>query len=279
MYSIITSYRVPGQINKNEKNGDLMSDDKYLMTSLSNALLLIDVLSKNDNVSIAQLQKLTGFGKTTLFKMLYTLQRGDFVYKTSNAKYGLSMKFARLGNLRLEKIDILTVARKNLRELCDELSETVHLAVLSDDYLSITFVGKEICQTSYLHMGSRIGIQLPSYATAVGKAMLAHLSDSVLERVFMNHEFKSLTGNTVGNYNDLLKAINDVRQAGYAMDKEESEIGLSCLGVAIKGVSGLVLGAISVSGATNRMTPNFKQYVDALLRTSSKISRKMGFEV
>ena len=74
-----------------------MGDEKYIMSSLSNALDILDLLSKRDNIGVMDISKALGISKSSIFKMLYTLEAKGFVRKDHDAKYSLGMKFLEYG--------------------------------------------------------------------------------------------------------------------------------------------------------------------------------------
>ena len=63
-----------------------------------------------------------------------------------------------------------------------------------------------------------------------------------------------MTSNTLLSVNEVQQQLSEVRRQGYAVDNEELEYGLVCLGVAIVDSTGKPVGAISVSGPVTRMT-------------------------
>ncbi len=252
-----------------------MKDDKYLMSSLSNALLVLDILALHDRVGVAELSKLSGLGKASLFKMLYTLEKRGYVYKTREARYGLSFKFAQYGQSVVERFDLVSLARPFLRQLSQNLGEAVHLAILSADGFKVIFIDKEVV-TNTIRMSSRVGLEIPSHCTATGKALLASLDETRLTRIMEAIDYRRLTPHTITSPDLLMKELQCIRAEGFARDKEESEEGLICLGAAIKDVSGQAAGAVSVSGPKSRMNKNSDKYLKALLETVGLISKNLG---
>ena len=75
-----------------------MKEDQYLLSSVSNTLDILDLLNDHEELSLAEICKKLHMGKTSAFRMLYTLEAKQFVYKTPDAKYRLGMKFVRFGS-------------------------------------------------------------------------------------------------------------------------------------------------------------------------------------
>ncbi len=84
------------------KGGAPCSQEKkkpYLLSSVNNALKILDLLSVRDNIGVAEISRLLKLDKASVFKMLYTLEHRDYVIKTADAKYRLGIKFTNYGNL------------------------------------------------------------------------------------------------------------------------------------------------------------------------------------
>jgi DNA-binding IclR family transcriptional regulator len=80
-----------------------MSGDKYLLSSLSNTLDILDLLSKHEELGVSEISRELNMGKASTFRMLYTLDKKGFVFKAPDAKYRLSIKFAIYGSVVLER--------------------------------------------------------------------------------------------------------------------------------------------------------------------------------
>ena len=88
-----------------------MEKDRYLLSSLNNALCLLDLLSHASSLSLAELTHLSGMDKASVFRSLYTLEKNGYVQKLPEARYRLGMKFLYYGNLVAAQQDIVTAAR------------------------------------------------------------------------------------------------------------------------------------------------------------------------
>lgn len=89
----------------------------YLLSSVNNALKILDLLSVRDNIGVAEISRLLKLDKASVFKMLYTLEHRDYVIKTADAKYRLGIKFTNYGNLVAERQTVADVAAPYLARL------------------------------------------------------------------------------------------------------------------------------------------------------------------
>ena len=119
----------------------------------------------------------------------------------------------------------------------------------------------------------------PSHIGGLGKSLLAFLPEDELNKIINGRELKKFTRNTITDPDKLKEVLKRVRESGYAIDNEEFEIGLTCVGVPIKDFSNKVVAAISISGPTLRMNKEMMpHYVKLALEAGKKISNALGFK-
>jgi IclR family KDG regulon transcriptional repressor len=127
---------------------------------------------------------------------------------------------------------------------------------------------------------SRIGSQLPTFCCASGKAHLAALQElgEDIEK-YIEKPLKVFTANTRTKLEDILKDLDFVKEKGYAIDDEEVDVGVRCVGAAIRDYTKRVIGAISISGPINRV--DFERIENELgplvVEAARKVSEKLGY--
>ncbi|MGD9568747.1 MAG: IclR family transcriptional regulator [Sedimentibacter sp.] len=253
------------------------NDDKYLMSSVYNTLQILDFLSMHDELGVSEISKATGIGKASVFKMLYTLEKLDYVHKTTESKYKLGIKFAHYGSIVLEKQNIYRLIRPYLKKLRDKHNETTHLGILDENDLHVIFMVKEV-STYTVQMASRVGYRLPFYATAMGKILIASkLDENMMERL-KTFKYTSFTEHTITDYNVLLEQLELISEQNYSEDAEESEYGLVCYAVPIKDLTGQTIAAISMSGTYVRMQNNREAIINSLKETAFEVSTLLGYK-
>jgi len=253
-----------------------MAKDKYLLSSVYNALEILDLLSEHKELGLTEISNKLQLGKASVFRMLYTLEKKKYVYKTTDAKYRLDIKFAHYGQKVLKRDNNINVIRPYLKELRDKNNETVHMSILDISDYNIIIMDKEQ-SNSTIQMASRIGEKLPSYCTAMGKVLLASNLDEELENKIFSLKLEKRTDNTITDPNELIKMLKKVKEQGYAEDLEESEEGLVCYAVPIKNISGKTIAAISFSGPSARMRQKKDQLIKSIKETAEEISKSMGY--
>lgn len=251
-----------------------MDEDKYLLSSVSNALRILDLLSEEELLGVAEISKRLNLGKASAFRLLYTLEYKGFVIKNQSAKYMLGRKFCYFGEVVSNRQSDFSLAKPELICLRDKLNETVHLSILLPD-LNLTFLDK-VSSSHSLQMNSRIGYQMPAYCSGSGKVLLADLLGTDREKELNDIQLQQKTETTITDHQTLIEELRKIKDCGYGLDNEESEIGLTCIAVPVLTYNGKAVAAISISGATQRINQNKESYVTSLKEASGKIAKLLG---
>jgi DNA-binding IclR family transcriptional regulator len=127
-----------------------------------------------------------------------------------------------------------------------------------------------------LRMPSTVGRRTPAHCSALGKAVLAFLPASTLEELLAGRPLRALTSKSLVARGALKADLQRIRVRGYAIDDEEIEKGLRCVGAPVRDYSGLVAGAVSIAGPTFRIP---KSRVPALAEAVMAIARELSAEL
>jgi DNA-binding IclR family transcriptional regulator len=234
--------------------------------------ILLYLNRQAEPVGISQISKDLGIYKSTVFRTLQTLESQHFVEQHKDSgKYGLGVVYISMAS----KINTHDIYRPFAASLHKEFNEAVNVSILDASsagvYRSI-IVLKEDSKDNILSVSPRVGSVMDCYCSSVGKCLLA-FSPNISERTLKNYKFVRYTVNTITDVPALLAEIRKVREQGYAVDDEEQEIGLTCVGVPILDRKGEAVAAMSVSGPTQRMqNHDIALIVQQLKRTSANIS-------
>ncbi len=247
---------------------------QYILQSVDNALQLIEILCETEEIGVTQIAKELGIGKSTAFRLLATLENWGYIRKNEeSSRYRLGMKFAHVGTIVLNRQEIVRYSRPFLEDLSKAFNETAHLVILEDDF-NVRFVDK-VKGNALMHMESFVGAKKPSYCTATGKALLASEPVEKVLQYLRKQGIEKLTEHTITSEEALLSELEEVRQQGYAVDAEESEIGLTCYAAPIYNNSGKAIAAISLSGPTTRMKINSKEITETIKDIAKRISKSL----
>ena len=245
--------------------------------SLRSALNLLELVGKERNgARVKDLATASGMNPASVSKMLSTMAAQGFVRRDgATRRYFLGFKLIELGTVLIESLDIRTAARPALQGLETATNEVINLAAYHIGEL--IYIDKYE-GTKSLRMHSKIGGRADWVNTAVGKAVFADLPDHEKAYLLEKFTFNPKTPASITNREVFLAQISEVREKGYAVDVEENEIGILCVGAAVFDHSASPVGAVSISwpvvrGGLERLATLQKPLREAC----SAISRGMGY--
>ncbi len=250
----------------------------YQVQVLDRTLAILDILSaEGPDLSLGEISDKLELHKSTAHRLTMVLERHKLIERNSvSGRYRLGLKLFELGTRAISHLDLRERARPVLDRLVLETSETVHLGILEDT--EVLYLDK-VEPARSVRMSSSVGRRNPAYCTAMGKATLAHLPDAQVEEIVRKHGLKAVTANTITSFLDLKTELKAVRERGYAVDDEEIEEGVRCVGCVVRNFSGAPVGAISVSGPAFRVTKEkVKSLARAVMASASILSAELGFK-
>lgn len=237
--------------------------------------ILSAVMAHDGPMPLALLTKALQLNKTTVFNLAESLVVLGFLKRFIDPKgYKLGLRCLELGRHVSKTLPILEISRPFLRDLCRTTKETVNLAV---PYLQEAIIIEALQSQQVVRATAYAGTKSNYHSSACGKAMLAYFPSDQREWLHECVGLKRVTEHTICDRRALEKDLAEVRKRGYAIDKQENEIGAYCIGMPIFGPFNEVVGAISVSGVIQRMTPDLtKEIVSLLRRHTGEISKALG---
>ncbi|WP_437613253.1 DNA-binding transcriptional regulator KdgR [Erwinia sp. V71] len=246
------------------------------VSSVMKVFGILQALGEDREHGITELSQRVMMSKSTVYRFLQTMKSLGYVSQEGESeKYALTLKLFELGAKALQNVDLIRSADVQMRELSRLTKETIHLGALEED--SIVYIHK-IDSMYNLRMYSRIGRRNPLHSTAIGKVLLAWRDAAEVSEILQNVEFRRSTARTVGNKEELLVVLDQVRVQGYGEDNEEQEEGLRCIAVPVFDRFGVVIAGLSISFPTIRFSEENKQeYVAMLHRAARELSSQMGY--
>jgi DNA-binding IclR family transcriptional regulator len=245
-------------------------------STVAKAVSILEILaSKADvGISLAELCTLIDIPKSSTHRYLVTLHELGLAERKADERYYLGTKVIELAGAYLLKSDLRNDSQVALDELAEITGETVHLAVPSGT--EVVYIAK--VESKYtLSMFSHIGARLPMHCTALGKAILA-FSDPHERQVVLADPLARRTPNSITSVEALENELALIRSQGYAVDNEENELGIRCVGAPIFDYTTKPIGAISVSAPCDRMTRDRVTSVGPIVSSAAQeVSRRKGF--
>lgn len=250
----------------------------YRIQVIDRAVEILNCFSfDHPDLSVTEIAARTGLHKSTAHRILMALEYNGLIRQTpETGHYHLGVKLFGLGNQAVARLSLRDVAKPYLIRLMEETKETVHLAVLDEG--QVLYLEK-VEGPHALRIPSRVGRRIPTHCTSLGKAMLSCLEEPQVKQQLQGPRLKAYTPHTVKNLDQLLEDLAQIRQRGYAVDNEEIELGLRCVGAPIRDYSGDMVGAVSVAGPSARINLEKLPWLGAkVIHVAASISSDLGYD-
>ena len=251
---------------------------EYIIQAVDHALDLLEQFHDDvDELGVTELSKRLKLHKNNVFRLLATLEsRGYIEQNRVTENYRLGLKTLELGQTFIKQMGLLRQSRPVLEWLVKECNETAYVAILKEQ--SIVYL--DVVETDLtVRVVPRVGSRLPAYCTAAGKVQIAYMPDEELDAFFPTKELKSFTFNTITDRDVLRKNLKVVAELGYAIDNEELDLGVRCVGAPIRDYTRRIIGAVSLSGPSMRFTDERmeKELIPLVMQAAEEISMKLGY--
>lgn len=180
---------------------------------------------------------------------LRTLENRGFVVER-DGRYRPGLRYYEIGNRVKQNYPLYRHGTGPADKLADETGEYVWLMVEEQGkgYYLYKSGGESAVESGAYTMGSRWHL----YSTASGKVVLAHMDEERLHQVLDAYGFKQRTPNTITDRDILLSELEQIREDGFAIDEEESAVGIRGVAVPVRGLDGLI-GTVAISGPASRI--------------------------
>ena len=261
--------REPAVAAAREKDGPADPPRKYFSKVIGKALDTLDtVRSASEPLTLNELTTRVGLAKSSLFRILYTLEAAKYLERDAAGRYRLPQAFrngAANGSGAL-----VQAALPHMRELSREFRETISLAMRFDNHIEVVAT---IESPQLIRMGNTVGRILPPHASSLGKAITAFQPEDLREPLIRSYGLHRFTAHTIVDELELRRELDAVRTRGYSSDVEESALEGHCFGAPIR-LGTRVGAAISLSMPKMRIRDDEhrERLVAAVLRAAAAIS-------
>lgn len=213
---------------------------------------------------------------SSLHNLMNTLLARGYLTRDEQASiYRLSSKLIQLAARHHSQHDLVSVADPIMERVSRATAEATSLAVLQDS--AVVFIHKRAAQ-NFLQVVNPAGTKIAAHATGLGKVILAHLDDEEVERIYPNEQLATLTDKTISRKRDLKRALEEVREKGFAIDDEESSDGVWAIAAPIRNRNGRPIAALSVAAPRSRVNEErVGEWRRVLCEGAEEISQTLGF--
>jgi IclR family acetate operon transcriptional repressor len=243
--------------------------------ALERGLNLLAIIAEADGLSLTSIAQRAGIAPSTAHRILTTLKAGGFVQSDdAHGGYLIGVQAFRVGSAFLRNRKLVDAGRGTLRHLMEESRETANIAIEVES--AVVFISQMESHHS-IRAFNRPGARGPMHASSLGKAMLAALTDEAVAQKLHRVGMPRLTARTIVDPDALLADLALIRKRGWAIDDEEQADGMRCVGSAVYNEHGEVIGAVSVSGPTVRVTDERLGELGPMVkRAAAEITERVG---
>lgn len=232
-------------------------DDHTRIKSVDASLDIVMRLTRDGPMTITELAEELDRSPSNVLAHLRTLQERGFAVE-EDGKYRPGLRYYEIGNKTKQDYPLYTHGTEPADDLAAETGEYVWLMVEEQGwgYYLYKAGGANAIESGAYTMGSRWHLN----STASGKVVLAHMDEQRVDDVLDTHGLKSMTPNTITDREELKAELAEIREAGYARDREESAVGIRGVAAPIQGLDG-VIGTVSISGPASRIEGEYFETV------------------
>jgi IclR family acetate operon transcriptional repressor len=249
-------------------------DGKYSVPVVRSTFRILQELGRAELLGLSEITQRTGISKSTVFRILSTLQELGYVLRDADRIYRISPTLAQLAGEEAAGEALRRLALPHMLELRDKYGETVNLGVRYFD--KVTYL--EVVPSEFaLRLEEVRGASVPVHASSLGKAILAFSPRSTVESLVRGRPLERITPNTICDPDEFLAELKRVNSAGFAFDRGEGSLLAVCIGAPILDAQGDAIAALSISGPAQRFRPKKDAPVIAsLLNVTTEISRTLA---
>lgn len=247
--------------------------DKSVIQSIEKAALVLALFSKEDtHLTLNEIMLKTAFSKTTVFRLCNTLEKVGFlekIYLGNTPYYRLGIKLFNMGNLALKNVDLVEITKPYLKGISDTLGDTGHLFIVREKtaYCLLNVEGTFFVKALSIESGDTLPLNLGGAPISI----LAFLSKKEQQEAINSMNLSS------EDQNILIRRLEEVRNHGYSISKNEVIVGTAAVGSPIFNHKGDVIAAISVGGLVERFSEEkLPNIIEVVVTSAKNISLELG---
>lgn len=252
--------------------------EKSYISAVVNALDVLEQIQNNsDGLGITELSNRLNIPKNRVFRILATLETRYYVEpNNSKQSFRLGRNSLFLGQIFIDQNRLIRQAKPVLKALTSKCLETSYVSVLNDFHL----VYIDVVESGHIvRVVPKVGRKLPIYCTAAGKVLASGINLERLREYFNLVKISKYTSNTISDPAALTEHLLDISKQGYAVDNEEFENDVNCVGAPIRDYTKQIIGAVSVSGPSMRISIERmnKELIPLVKKAADEISSRLGY--
>lgn len=249
----------------------------YQIRALDRGLDILESFSlATPELTIGQIAERAGLPKPTVIRLLSVLAERGYVERVTGAdRYRLGVKTLEVSSVYLQSTSLEAEAQPIMANLARETGQTANLGILHRGQVVHIEV---VAPDRPVRFWASIGKREDAYVSGLGKVLLAALDPADLV-AYLNQDFPPVTSHTITDRAELARDLAEVGPQGFAVDREESNLGVMCVAAPIHDAQGRVTAALSISGlkAEFEHGDNLERYIQQVTQAADEISGRLGW--
>ncbi len=249
------------------------AESKSSIQVIDRMMSLLNILAAHvEPIGIKHLATQAALHPSSAHRILGVMVEKGLAERVDHGNYQLGIKWLELGNLVKARLNVRQVALPFMQKLCDELGETVNLTLRQGD--EIVYVERVAADTAMMRVVQVVGARAPLHITAVGKIFLSQDGNAACAAYVKRAGLRAYTENTITTAAKLKKQVEQAERDGFALDEEEAERGVCCIGAGIRDSNGRIIAGLSLSAPADRIK---FAWADRVKQCAQEISRTLGY--
>jgi DNA-binding IclR family transcriptional regulator len=234
--------------------------------------------SSEEGKTHGELSSTLNIPKSSLSLLLANLVDREYLSLSgADRRYALGPQVLVLAGRYLSSLDIVRLGQPVLKKITRAIDESAEIAIKRRH--EIIIISKED-RSQPLSRMIQLGDRAPIYATAAGKAILAHLSDDEIDQYISSVELTTITNATITDSDVPWRQLYAIRSGALARSNEELHEGITALACPVFDLYGGVVASVVLPIPTIRFTPEKEENAEKILRSASiELSRQLGYDI
>jgi IclR family KDG regulon transcriptional repressor len=263
-------------ISKDKGRLNMKSNRTSKSGSVEKALQILEVFDeKNPYLSLEEISKLTGFSKSSAFRMICSLENFGYLKRGVIAKtvqFSLGYAYLEKAQLVSNQLNIKELAKDEMVNLRNETGLTVQLAIREGE--NAIYI-EQFESLNPIRLYPQIGRKAPLYSAACPRTLLAYLPDDEQEELLKRFKYHRFTKNTITDPEEVKRRCNMIRKNGYELSEGELHESTIAIATPIFGLSNNAIASLSLVGLEGDFEGKKSSLIRSLLQKASIISNKL----
>ncbi|MCD8874085.1 IclR family transcriptional regulator [Mammaliicoccus sciuri] len=250
--------------------------EKNTISSIEKAVDILEILSRENNKSIRSLGEDLGITKSTLHRILKTLEIRGLVRKDSSTeKYTLGYKILELSTHLSLQNDLRNIALEHMKKLADATNETVQLAVIDHENILVIETVEGYGQ---LRVYAKAGEKYPITYGNFGKVFLSKENDlDNISKWIEKYPLQQYASKSIMDQKEYIKHIKEVKENKISIGIDDPIEGAISIAVPIENKWGDIIAVLAIAGVkTEDKLNNLDELMTQVKQYGVKITQELG---